>query len=706
MKAMNNAVLDSPIEYLKGVGPVKAALLQKELGVYTFGNLLQQYPYRYVDKTTFNRMAELDENSSEVQVRGILRRLTLMGEGRAKRLVGTLRDDTGMLELVWFKGIHWMQENLQVGKEYVAFGRVNLFGGRLNLPHPEMEEWDPDKGGPAATFAPVYSSTEKLNSKGLDIRARRRLNQSLLERLSPQDLPENLPDYLLQKLRFPGRLQAMQDVHFPTNQTALDAARNRLKFEELFFMQLRMLQMRQHRKDSVRGFVFKQVGDYFNQFYAEKLPFELTGAQKRVIREIRRDLGQGIQMNRLLQGDVGSGKTMVALLSMLIALGNGYQACLMAPTEILAQQHYQAISEYLEGMDVQVGFLSGNVKGKARRQILEDLQAGNLHILIGTHALIEEAVVFQQLGLAIIDEQHRFGVEQRARLWKKSHPCPPHVLVMTATPIPRTLAMTLYGDLDVSVIDELPPGRKPVTTLHRNEHHRLRVIGFMKEEIAKGRQVYVVYPLIEESEKLDLKNLDEGYEALLREFPPPQYQLSVVHGRMKPADKEFEMERFKKGETHIMVATTVIEVGVNVPNASVMVIENTERFGLSQLHQLRGRVGRGAEQSYCLLMTGFKLSTEGRERIDTMCRTNDGFEIAEADLRLRGPGNIEGTQQSGVINLRIADLARDGRILQTARELAKRILDKDPQLELEHNQPLRDELKRQGKARQGWSRIS
>lgn len=703
---MNNAVLDSPIEYLKGVGPVKAALLQKELGVYTFGDLLQQYPYRYVDKTTFNRMAELDEDSTEVQVRGVLRRLTLMGEGRAKRLVGTLRDDTGMLELVWFKGIHWMQDNLQVGKEYVAFGRLNLFGGRLNLPHPEMEEWDPDKGGPAATFAPVYSSTEKLNNKGLDIRARRRLNQSLLERLGPQDVPENLPDYLRSKFRFPTRLEAMQQVHFPRNQAELDAARNRLKFEELFFMQLRMLQMRRHRKDSVRGFVFEQVGDYFNRFYTEKLPFELTGAQKRVVREIRRDLGLGIQMNRLLQGDVGSGKTMVALLSMLIALGNGYQACLMAPTEILAQQHYQAITDYLQGMDIQVGFLSGNVKGKARRQILEDLEAGRLHILIGTHALIEEAVVFKQLGLAIIDEQHRFGVEQRARLWKKSHPCPPHVLVMTATPIPRTLAMTLYGDLDVSVIDELPPGRKPVTTLHRNEHHRLRVIGFMKEEIAKGRQVYVVYPLIEESEKLDLKNLDEGYEALLREFPPPQYQLSVVHGRMKPADKEFEMERFKKGETHIMVATTVIEVGVNVPNASVMVIENTERFGLSQLHQLRGRVGRGAEQSYCLLMTGFKLSTEGRERIDTMCRTNDGFEIAEADLRLRGPGNIEGTQQSGVINLRIADLARDGRILQTARELAKRILDKDPQLEQEHNQPLRDELKRQGKARQGWSRIS
>lgn len=703
---MNNSVLESPIEYLKGVGPVKAALLQKELGVYTFGDLLLQYPYRYVDKTTFNRIGELNEDSTEVQVRGVLRRLSLMGEGRAKRLVGTLRDDTGVIELVWFKGINWMQDNLQVGKEYVAFGRLNLFGGRLNLPHPEMEEWDPEKGGPAATFAPVYSSSEKLNNKGLDIRARRRLNQGLLDRITPDDIPENLPAYLREKLRFPSRLKAMQDIHFPHTQAELDAARNRLKFEELFFLQLRMLQMRQLRKDTVKGFVFKQVGDYFNQFYAEKLPFELTGAQKRVIKEIRRDLGLGIQMNRLLQGDVGSGKTMVALLSMLIALGNGFQACLMAPTEILAQQHYLSISEYLEGLDVQVGFLSGSVKGKARRQLLESLESGELHILIGTHALIEDPVVFQRLGLAIIDEQHRFGVEQRARLWKKSHPHPPHVLVMTATPIPRTLAMTLYGDLDVSVIDELPPGRKPISTLHRNEHHRLRVIGFMREEIAKGRQVYVVYPLIEESEKLDLNNLDEGYEALLREFPRPEYQLSVVHGRMKPADKEFEMDRFKRGETNIMVATTVIEVGVNVPNASVMVIENTERFGLSQLHQLRGRVGRGAEQSYCVLMTGFKLSTEGRERIDTMCRTNDGFEIAEADLRLRGPGNIEGTQQSGVLNLRIADLARDGRILQTAREIAKRILEKDPKLESEHHLVLREELARQGKTRQGWSRIS
>jgi ATP-dependent DNA helicase RecG len=504
----------------------------------------------------------------------------------------------------------------------------------------------------------------------------------------------------------PSRYDALRWIHFPPSQKELDEATRRLKFEELFFLQMRLLQSKHRRKAAIKGYVFEKVGEYFNQFYKEKLPFELTGAQKRVIKEIRADLGAGVQMNRLVQGDVGSGKTVVALLSMLLALDNSYQACMMAPTEILAQQHLLGISQLVEGMGIRVDYLSGSIKGKKREAILADLRSGKIHILIGTHALIEDWVEFQNLGLAITDEQHRFGVAQRASLWKKSKPLPPHVLVMTATPIPRTLAMTLYGDLDVSVIDELPPGRKPITTSHRTENHRLRVFGFMKEEIAKGRQIYVVYPLIEESEKMDLKNLMEGYESLSREFPIPDYQISIVHGKMKPADKDFEMQRFVSGQTQIMVATTVIEVGVNVPNASVMVIENTDRFGLSQLHQLRGRVGRGADQSYCILMTDFKLSTDARERIATMVRTTDGFEIAEADLRLRGPGNIEGTQQSGLLNLRIADLGRDGEILRTARELALRILEKDPELQHPLNVRLREQMEREGKKGRSWGRIS
>ena len=631
--------------------------------------------------------------------------MSSVGEGRKKRLVGRLRDDTGMLELVWFSGAHWLEKQLDVGKEYVVYGRINSFKGKLSMPHPEMEEAKPEKIEKAATFAPVYPSTEKLNTKGLDARNRRRIMKSLLEKIKPADIPENLPAYLVQKFRFPSRYDALRRIHFPKAEQELQAARNRLKFEELFFLQLRLLQIRR-RRDAIKGFNFERVGEAFMHFYNEKLPFELTGAQKRVLREIRRDLGRGVQMNRLLQGDVGSGKTIVGLMSMLIAIDNGFQTCLMAPTEILAQQHYKSISDYLEGMDLRVGFLSGSVKGKKRRELLAALEAGEIHILIGTHALLEPPVVFQNLGLAITDEQHRFGVAQRAKLWKKSQPYPPHVLVMTATPIPRTLAMTLYGDLDVSVIDELPPGRKEIKTVHKNENNRMRVIGFMRQEIAKGRQIYVVFPLIEESEKLDLQNLQDGYEALQREFPMPEYQISVVHGRMKPADKDFEMQRFLEKKTQIMVATTVIEVGVNVPNASVMVIENTERFGLSQLHQLRGRVGRGAEQSYCILMSSFKLSKEGKERIATMVRTNNGFDIAEADLRLRGPGNIEGTQQSGILNFRIADLARDGRILQTAREVAARILDDDPKLERPEHHPVRWYLEKYGKQLKGWSRIS
>lgn len=704
---MTTNILESPIEYLKGVGPKKADLLKKELSIFTFHDLLMHFPYRYVDKTKFHKIRELSPDSGDVQLRGILRRLDVQGEGRKKRLVGRFRDDTGVIELVWFRGIYYLENSLKVGAEYVIFGRINSFADRLNIPHPEIEEITPENTVSAQTFAPVYSSTEKLNQRGLDAKGRRRLMTLLFEKITPNDLSENLPDYLVKKFHFPSRYKALKDIHFPKTQRDLDNAKKRLKFEELFFLQLRLLQIKRRRKGAIKGFVFSKIGNFFNSFFEQKLPFELTNAQKRVIKEIRRDLGAGVQMNRLLQGDVGSGKTMVGLMCMLIALDNGYQACMMAPTEILAQQHFQSISEYVEGLGINVDFLSGSVKGKKRRgAILEKLKSGETHIIIGTQALLEDPVEFHNLGLAITDEQHRFGVKQRARLWKKSSPLPPHILVMTATPIPRTLAMTLYGDLDVSVIDELPPGRKPVTTVHRTENHRLRVFGFMKEEIAKGRQVYIVYPLIEESATLDLKNLEEGYESISREFPLPDYAVSVVHGRMKPADKDFEMQRFVKGETQIMVATTVIEVGVNVPNASVMVIENTERFGLSQLHQLRGRVGRGAEQSFCILMSSFKLSAEGRERIQTMVRTTNGFEIAEADLRLRGPGNIEGTQQSGILNLKIADLARDGKILQNAREIAMRILDKDPKLEHHLNVPLRVYLEKNAKKFRGWSRIS
>ncbi len=701
-----STILDTSIEYLKGVGTAKADLLKKELGIHTFWDLLLTFPYRYVDKTKFHKISELSEESGEVQLKGVLRKIEVLGEGSKRRLTGRFRDDTGVIELVWFRGIYWLERHLNVGAPYVVFGRVNSFNKFLNIPHPEMEQVTEENQQAELTFAPVYSSTDKLNSKGLDAKGRRRLMETLFEKISPGDLPESLPEYMLQKLRLPGRYEALRWIHFPKNQQELDHAIRRLKFEELFFLQLRLLQSKHRRKAGTRGYVFSKVGDFFNKFYREKLPFELTEAQKRVVKEIRADLGAGVQMNRLVQGDVGSGKTVVALLCMLIALDNGFQACLMAPTEILAQQHFSNISELVGDLGVRVEFLSGMVKGKKRIAILEALAAGEIHLLIGTHALIEDWVVFKNLGLAITDEQHRFGVAQRASLWNKSKPLPPHVLVMTATPIPRTLAMTLYGDLDVSVIDELPPGRKPISTVHRTENHRLRVFGFMKEEIAKGRQIYVVYPLIEESEKIDLKNLMEGYEALSREFPPPEYQISIVHGKMKPVDKDFEMQRFVQGQTQIMVATTVIEVGVNVPNASVMVIENTDRFGLSQLHQLRGRVGRGAEQSFCILMTDFKLSAEARERINTLVRTSDGFEIAEADLRLRGPGNIEGTQQSGLLNLHIADLGRDGKILQTARELALRILEKDPELKHPLNAALLEYMEKERNRTKDWGRIS
>jgi len=699
-------ILQRPIAFLKGVGPAKGDLLKQELNIHTLGDLLHHFPFRYIDKTKFHQIRELNEESGEVQLKGILRRLELLGEGTKRRLVGTFRDETGVLDLIWFKGAQYIQKQLVIGAEYVVYGRVNTFNNQCNIPHPEIDLVNKENTTLAEAFTPVYPSTEKLNSKGADVKNRRKLLKILLEQLQESDLPEVLPNYLIQQLRLVSRYQAFLWIHFPNNENQLKSAQNRLKFEELFFLQLRLLQLKRNRKDSIKGYVFEKVGDYFNDFFSTKLPFSLTNAQKRVVKEIRRDLAVGVQMNRLLQGDVGSGKTIVALMVMLIALDNGFQSCLMAPTEILAHQHYLSIKAYVENMSVNVAFLAGSIKGSKRETLLEQLKSGEIHILIGTHALLEDPVTYHNLGLAITDEQHRFGVEQRAKLWSKSLPYPPHVLVMTATPIPRTLAMTLYGDLDISVIDELPPGRREIKTLHKTENHRQQVIGFMREEIAKGRQVYVVYPLIEESEKMDLQNLEQGHEALSQEFPAPQYQISIVHGRMKAADKNLEMKRFVKGESQIMVATTVIEVGVNVPNASVMVIENTERFGLSQLHQLRGRVGRGAEQSYCILMSSFKLSKESKERIQTMCRTNNGFEIAEADLHLRGPGNIEGKQQSGIIQLRLADLSKDEAILKTARDIAHQILEADSSLSSPEHSVLKAYLEEMNQKNKGWSRVS
>lgn len=699
-------LLDTKIEFLKGIGPARADLLRSEMNIHTFHDLLMQYPRRYIDKTQFHQINQLNSDSGTVQIKGILRRLQVEGQGRKKRLTARFRDETGAIDLIWFAGISWLQKALQNGKEYVVYGQVSVFNKKLNIAHPEMELVNEDNAKAALSFAPVYAGTEKLNAKGFIGKKRRDPVFNLIQKVNATNIPENLPVDLLKKLKLPPRWKALKDIHFPSDKAALVQARNRLKFEELFFLQLGLLQLKNRRQQAIKGYNFKRVGEIFNQFFKEKLPFELTGAQKRVVKEIRRDMGTGRQMNRLLQGDVGSGKTMVALLCMLIALDNGYQACMMAPTEILAQQHLQSITEYLEGMDVKVGYLSGTVKGKARRLVLEALEAGEIDIIIGTHALLEDPVVFKNLGLAITDEQHRFGVVQRARLWKKSNPFPPHVLVMTATPIPRTLALTLYGDLDVSVIDELPPGRKQVQTRHFFEKKRPIVIEFIKKQIAEGRQVYVVYPLIKESEKLDLKNLEEGYGQLLHDFPIPDYQISVVHGQMKAEDKDFEMQRFVEGTTQIMVATTVIEVGVNVPNASVMVIENTERFGLSQLHQLRGRVGRGADQAHCILMSSYKLSNEGKERIQTMLRTTNGFEIAEADLKLRGPGDIDGLRQSGMLDLKIADLSKDQRILQTARYMAQQIIEDDPALENPKYAGMKRYLDQHIKKNKGWGRIS
>lgn len=701
---MQPPFLYTPIEYLKGVGPQKAELLKKELHLFTYNDLLTHYPFRYVDRTRFYKVNEINADIPYVQLRGKIMRYEIAGENRAKRLIAVFSDNTGSIELVWFQGYKWIGQKLKPDTEFVVFGKASVFNGKLNIAHPEIEEVSDENTRLASALQAVYNSTEKLKNFSLDTKGISRLQKTLISSI-PNKIKETLPEDVVSKLRFITREEAFKNIHFPQNADLLQKAEMRLKFEELFFVQLKLLKLKLIRQKEYKGFRFEKIGEFLNSFYENYLPFPLTNAQKRVLKEIRADMGLGKQMNRLLQGDVGSGKTLVALMTMLIALDNGFQACMMAPTEILATQHFKTVSELLLNMNINVGLLKGSSKISERKQLHAQLQSGELHILIGTHALIENDVRFKNLGVVIIDEQHRFGVAQRARLWKKNI-SPPHVLVMTATPIPRTLAMTLYGDLDVSVIDELPPGRKPVTTVHRYESQRLRVFGFMKEQIALGRQIYVVYPLIEESEKLDLLNLMDGYENIVTAFPLPEYKVSVVHGKMKAAIKDFEMQRFIKGETQIMVATTVIEVGVNVPNASVMIIENSERFGLSQLHQLRGRVGRGADQSYCVLMSSYKISNEGKVRIETMTGTNDGFEIAEVDLKLRGPGDLAGTQQSGVLDLRIADLAKDQQILQLARNTVIELLADDPNLEKPEHANTRAYFETLNKDRPNWSRIS
>jgi ATP-dependent DNA helicase RecG len=689
------------------VGPKRAELLLNELGVSTFEDLIRHYPYKYTDRTRFYTIGEIDADQAFIQVRGRITTMELIGKRPRQRLSARFEDSTGSIELIWFQGIKWVQQSLRIGIEYVVFGKPALFKGQYSIMHPEMEELSKmEQVAYPYTYQAAYPTTEKMKSNFLTSRAIHKLQYQLLQKVYGK-ISETLPEGLLNELKFDGINETLLNIHFPKDQDSLKNARYRLKFEEFFLIQIGLLRQKNLKNKKIRGFVFPRIGELFNRFYAENLPFELTGAQKRVMHEIRRDLGTGLQMNRLLQGDVGSGKTLVALLSMLIALDNGYQVCLMAPTEILAQQHFQTFQRMLANLPVHVRLLTGSTKSSHRASLHEELREGELDILIGTHALIEDTVQFKNLGLVVIDEQHRFGVAQRARLWEKADGILPHILVMTATPIPRTLAMTLYGDLDISVIDELPPGRKPIQTVHYFDSKRLVVFGFLRKQIEQGRQVYIVYPLIQESEKLDFKNLYDGYESITRAFPSPEYAVSVLHGQMKPEEKVKAMDYFVKGITKIMVSTTVIEVGVDVPNASVMMIESAERFGLSQLHQLRGRVGRGADQSFCILMSGYKLSREAKTRIETMTRTNDGFEIAEVDMKLRGPGDLEGTQQSGVpFNLSIANLLTDSQILEHARRTAQDVLEKDPLLEAPRNQVIVQQLSRQKPMVKDWSRIS
>lgn len=696
--------LQSPIEYLKGVGPVKAELFKTELGVFTFQDLLFTFPFRHIDRSVVLPIKNVINDGQPVQVRGKLSALSFSGTKFQRRVKASLRDETGRLQLIWFQGANWLEQSLKPGQEYLVYGRISNSSPPYTMAHPEMELVAEMSRHPG--LEPVYNSTEKLNQKGLDNKARRRCMVNLLEHLPRSGIPENLPDYLIKVMKLIDRYDAIRFIHLPQNQDQLASASYRLKFEELFFQQLKVLSAKSFRKEHVRGPVFSKVGSYFNDFYRQNLKFELTDAQKKVIKEIRQDTASGAQMNRLLQGDVGSGKTIVALMVMLLAIDNGYQACIMAPTEILALQHLSSVTKALKGLGLAIGLLTGNVKGAKRKELLRLVSLGEIKILIGTHALLEDPVQFQNLGLAVIDEQHRFGVAQRANLWQKNQLVAPHILVMTATPIPRTLSMVYYGDLDVSVIDQLPPGRKAIKTLHYYEKSRPQVYQFMKEQLAKGKQIYIVFPLIEESEKLDLQDLQNGYERLLLHFPRPTYQIGVIHGRMKPEDKEEEMKRFNQGKNQILVATSVIEVGVDVPNASVMLIENAERFGLSQLHQLRGRVGRGADQSYCLLMSGYKLSSQARTRLATMCETTDGFKIAEVDLELRGPGDMEGTRQSGGIEFKLVNLASDLHILTAAQTMVSKILERDPGLVHPENKLLFQYLKLQEKESPGWSKIS
>ena len=693
------------IKFLPGVGPKKALLLKQELSVHSYEDLLYHFPYKYIDRTKFYKTTEIHSKLPYIQVKGKITDMQTIGEKRQQRLVANFTDGHGTIELVWFKGIKYVKSNIKVDTEYIVFGKPAEFNHRINVVHPELEECKAIKNKIQASLQAFYPTSEKMKAGFVNSKIIHKCQEAILSSVNGR-IPETLPAYLVKHLGVINLHDALLQIHFPENAEFLKKAQYRLKFEELFYIQLATLKKKMKRKILYQGHQFIKIGDYFNSFFQNNLPFELTNAQKRVLKEIRKEVGIGKQMNRLLQGDVGSGKTLVGLMSILMALDNGCQACLMAPTEILATQHLETISEFLEGINVNIALLTGSTKPKDRKVIHEQLLSGELQIIIGTHALLEDIVQFKNLGFVIIDEQHRFGVAQRAKLWAKN-PIPPHILVMTATPIPRTLAMTLYGDLEVSVIDELPPGRKPIQTVHYFENKRQEVYKFMKKQIDLGRQIYLVYPMIKESEKMDYKNLEEGYESVASFFPPEKYNISMVHGKMKPAEKEAEMQRFAKGETQIMVATTVIEVGVNIPNASVMIIESTERFGLSQLHQLRGRVGRGSDQSYCILMSGYKLSNESKKRIETMVRTNDGFEIAEVDLKLRGPGDIEGTQQSGIAyDLKIANLAKDGQVLQYARDIAQGILDKDPLLEKEINHTLAKQVKRLSKAQFNWSVIS
>lgn len=697
-------ILQTPIEFLKGIGPNRAKLLRSELGIETFQDLLNLFPNRYIDKTRFYKINELQTTAADVQIVGKIVKIRTVEQKRGQRLVADFIDPTGPMELVWFRGIKWIRENLKINTPYVIFGKTSSFNGTISMVHPEMELAEDYKKGLRLAMQPIYPSTEKLSKGGITNKGISKMLQQLIKD-SAGRFYETLPSHLLSELNLLDKSAAVLNIHIPQSQELLARAEFRLKFEELFYIQLQLLMKNLGQKQRIKGYPFKQVGKSFTEFYENHLPFDLTLAQKRVIKEIRYDLGSGAQMNRLLQGDVGSGKTIVALMTCLLSLDNNFQACLMAPTEILAIQHFTGITELLKGMDIKIGLLTGSTKKADRKQIHADLESGEMHLLIGTHALLEDKVKFHNLGLAIIDEQHRFGVAQRAKLWQKNQ-LPPHILVMTATPIPRTLAMSLYGDLDISVIDELPPGRKQIKTVHRYDSNRLKVFAFLKDEIKKGRQVYIVYPLIQESATMDYKDLMDGYESISREFPMPAYQISIVHGQMKPADKDYEMNRFIRGETQIMVATTVIEVGVNIPNASVMVIESAERFGLSQLHQLRGRVGRGSDQSFCILMSGHKLSADSKTRLETMILTNDGFEIAEVDLKLRGPGDIMGTQQSGVLNLKIADIIKDNELLKIARVQAMKILKEDPGLKMQKNEVLRHTYAQLAKFKNIWNYIS